>query len=92
MESDRIYKEVNEALDTAEAEKRAEEVTAHAEGQEPMDEFQKAQAVKKAKWDLLTKMFYDPEGALQFQKNQERERVRTNTSADRIGTPNTSAV
>lgn len=32
MESDRIYKEVNEALDTAEAEKRAEEATAHAEG------------------------------------------------------------
>lgn len=29
-----------------------------------MDEFQKAQAVKKAKWDYLTKMFYDPEGAV----------------------------
>ena len=28
-----------------------------------MDEFQKQQAIKKAKWDLLTKMFYDPEGA-----------------------------
>ena len=31
-----------------------------------MDEFQKSQAVKKAKWDFLTKMFYDPEGAVQY--------------------------
>lgn len=59
-----------------------------------MDEFQKSQAVKKAKWDFLTKMFYDPEGSIQFQKNLERERARTNTSgaADRTGTPNTSQV
>ena len=64
MEAERIYKETNEALDIAEAERRAEEATAQQEGQEPMDEFQKAQAVKKAKWDFLTKMFYDPDGAV----------------------------
>ena len=37
-------------------------------------------------------MFYDPEGAIQHQKNMDRERVRTNTSADRTGTPNTSQI
>ena len=64
MDAEKMYKETNEALDIAEAERRAEEQTAQAEGQEPMDEFQKAQAIKKAKWDYLTKMFYDPEGAV----------------------------
>ena len=58
-----------------------------------MDEFQKSQAIKKNKWDSLTKMFYDPDGAAQMQKNMDRERVRTNNSAaDRTGTPNTSAI
>ena len=59
-----------------------------------MDEFQKSQALKKAKWDFLTKMFYDPDGAVQHQKNMERERARTNASGggDRTGTPNTSAL
>lgn len=66
MQAEQIYREVNDALDTAEAEKRAEEATAHQDGQEPLDEFQKSQAVKKAKWDFLTKMFYDPEGAVQY--------------------------
>lgn len=37
-------------------------------------------------------MFYDPEGAAQHQKSQDRERVRTNTSQERTGTPNTSAL
>ena len=37
-------------------------------------------------------MFFDPEGAVSHQKIQDRERVRTNTSADRIGTPNQSAL
>ena len=66
MQAEQIYREVNDPLDTAEAEKRAEEATAHQDGQEPLDEFQKSQAVKKAKWDFLTKMFYDPEGAVQY--------------------------
>ena len=93
MEAEKLYKETNEALDIAEAEKRAEEATAQQEGQEPMDEFQKTQAVKKAKWDLLTKMFYDPEGASAHQKNMEREKARSGVSPDgRSGTPNTSVV
>ena len=65
MAGEATYRETNEALDIAEADKRADEATAQQEGQEPMDEFQKSQAVKKAKWDFLTKMFYDPEGAVQ---------------------------
>lgn len=32
MSAEQIYRETNEALDTAEAEKRAEEATAHQEG------------------------------------------------------------
>ena len=42
MEAEKNYKETNEAVDIAEAERRAEEQTAQAEGQEPMDEFQKS--------------------------------------------------
>ena len=30
-----------------------------------MDEVQRNLELKKHKWDLLTKMFYDPEGAVQ---------------------------
>ena len=43
---------------------------------------------------MLTKQFYDPDGAVQHAKNQERERARTNASGerDRTGTPNTSAM
>lgn len=32
MQAEQIYREVNDALDTAEAEKRAEEATAHQDG------------------------------------------------------------
>ena len=45
-----------------------------------MEEFAKQQAVKKAKWTYLTKMFYDPEGAQQHERQQEREGRRTITS------------
>ena len=66
MEAERVYRETHDAMDQAEAEKRAEEAVAIQEGQEPMEEFQRAQALKKYKWDLSTKMFYDPEGAVQY--------------------------
>mmetsp|Transcript_19643 Transcript_19643/g.26566 ORF Transcript_19643/g.26566 Transcript_19643/m.26566 type:complete len:92 (+) Transcript_19643:1134-1409(+) len=90
MEAERIYKETHEPMDQSEADKRAEEAVALQEGQEPMEEFQRNQALKKHKWDLLTKMFYDPEGAVQHARTQERERARANASAggDRTGTPN----
>ena len=39
MHGEQVYREINDALDQAEAEKRAEEATAHQEGQEPLDEF-----------------------------------------------------
>ena len=91
MEAEKLYRENNEALDIAEAEKRAEEMVTQQEGQEPMDEAAKAQALKKFKWELFTKMFYDPEGAANHARDN-RERGRTNTSADRSGTPNNSAL
>ena len=76
MDAERIYKETNEPLDIAEADKRAEEAIALQEGGESMEEFARAQALKKYKWDLLTKMFYDPEGAVQHNRTLERERAR----------------
>lgn len=42
MASDQAYRETNEALDIAEAEKRSEEAVANKESVEPMDEFQKS--------------------------------------------------
>ena len=42
MEAERVYKENHDAMDQAEAEKRAEEAIAIQEGQEPMEEFQRA--------------------------------------------------
>lgn len=48
--------------------------------------------MKKAKWDCLTKMFYDPEGAAQHQRGVERDRARSGAGGDRTGTPNTSVV
>ena len=39
MTADQNYRETNEALDIAEAEKRAEEAVANKESVEPLDEF-----------------------------------------------------
>ena len=83
MASDQAYRETNEALDIAEAEKRAEEAVANKESVEPMDEFQKSQALRRCKWDYLTKMFYDPEGAIMHQRNIDRERARSNATGER---------
>ena len=63
MDAEKRYRETEAALDDAESERRAEEATQVPEGQDPMEEFAKQQAMKKAKWTYLTKMFYDPEGA-----------------------------
>ena len=45
-----------------------------------MEEFARGQALKKEKWDLLTKMFYDPEGAAQHARQMERDKVRAGAS------------
>lgn len=43
MEAERTYREVNEPMDQAEAEKKAEEAVALKESQtEPMEEFQRS--------------------------------------------------
>ena len=94
MASDQTYRETNEGLDNAEAEKRAEEAVANKESVEPMDEFQKSQFLKRCKWDYLTKMFYDPEGAIMHQRNIDRERARSNATGERerITTPADSRI
>jgi len=54
MEAEKLYKEVHEALDIAEAEKRAEEATTVEEGKEPLEEFARSQAMKVFKWNYFT--------------------------------------
>ena len=95
MEAERLYKDSHEPMDMAEAEKRAEEAVALQEGQEPLEDFARQQALKKHKWDLLTKMFYDPEGAAAHARNLDRSGISGGAKSrtgdeNRLGTPNTS--
>ena len=77
MDAEKLYKDVHEALDSAEADKRAEEATTVEEGKEPLEEFAKAQASKKFKFDYFTKMFWDPEGAASHLKEKARSALNT---------------
>ena len=72
MEAEKLFKEVHEALDTAEAERRAEEATTVEEGKEPLEEFAKQQMIKKCKFEYFTKMFWDPEGAAKLKEEKLR--------------------
>ena len=94
LDSDRIYKETNEALDVNELEKRAEEATIPEEGKDPLTEDERNQVIVKTKFEFMTKQFKDPEGLSAHLKQIERERARNNASqgADRAGTPNTSQI
>jgi len=86
-----MYKEVHEPMDIAESEKRGEEAIALQESQEPLEENARAQALKKHKWDLLTRMFYDPEGAASYAHKHEQEKRQEAKGGDnRLNTPNTS--
>lgn len=89
MEAEKLFKEVHEALDIAEADKRAEFATNDEEGKEPLDEFAKAQMIKKLKFDYFTKMFWDPEGAARLKEEKMRSAVTT-SGAKSDTTPNTS--
>ena len=62
LESDRVYKETYEAQDQAEIEQRAEQAASPKEGEEILTDDQKNTVIKKAKFEVLTKCFYDPEG------------------------------
>lgn len=93
MDAERMYKEVHEPMDIAEADKRAEEAVSLQEGNEPLEEFARTQALKKHKWDLLTKMFYDPDGAVAHKRNEDNKKDGGKSRVvveERLGTPNTS--
>ena len=85
MEAEKLFKEVHEALDIAEADKRADDATTFDEGKEPLEEFAKAAAIKKFKWEYFTKMFWDPVGLEKHKINNERKALSNSHS-----TPNTS--
>ena len=89
MDAEKLFKEVHEALDIAEADKRAEEATNVEEGKEPLEEFAKAQMIKKLKFEYFTKMFWDPEGASKSKEEKMRSAVTT-SDAKSATTPNTS--
>ena len=90
MEAEKLFKEVHEALDLAEAEKRAEDATNVEEGKEPLDEFAKNQMIKKLKFEYFTKMFWDPEGASKLKEEKMRSNVTTSDANKSATTPNAS--
>lgn len=93
MDAEKLYKDVHEALDIAEAERRADDATNVEEGKEPLEEFAKAQMIKKCKFSYFTKMFWDPEGAAKNKEQTNRSAVTTsdnNKDTSKAATPNTS--
>ena len=91
MDAEKLFKEVHEALDIAEADKRAEDATNVEEGKEPLEEFAKVQMIKKLKFEYFTKMFWDPEGAAKSKEEKMRSAVTT-SDAKSATTPNTSQI
>jgi len=76
LESDKHYREVNEPLDQAELDNRAEVLIAPAEGADPIVEELKSIELRKTKFVIQTKTFYDPEGAVSHQRKLDREALR----------------
>lgn len=76
MESDKIYKETHEALDATEIETRAEAAAAPKEGDEPITEDTKIGLIKKAKFEVMTQCFYDPEGTVIHQRQLDRDQLK----------------
>lgn len=64
LDADKNYKETFEIQDAAELEARTEAAAAPKEGEDPITEDAKASRIKKAKFEVLTKGFYDPEGTV----------------------------
>lgn len=77
MEEDRNYKESYENLDQQALTVIEEEATKVPEGSEPMTEEVKNSTMKKARFNALTKTFYDPEGAVAHQREHERDKLRS---------------
>jgi hypothetical protein len=90
MDFDKNYKELHEALDQTELESKIEAAVAPREGDEPLNDDARQTALKKAKFNLITRTFFAPEEAALHQKQVEREKMRASQGADRVGTPNTS--
>ena len=90
IEHDRHYKEAHEQLDVAEMELKAEANNQPKEG-EVHTEDSKAFGLKKARFQVLTKCFYDPEGAIAHQKQLERDKARSNAEIGRAQTPEENA-
>lgn len=77
MDDDRQYKESYDTLDQQTLTNIEEEATKVPEGQEPMTEEAKANASKKARFNAMTKSFYDPEGAVAHQRELERDKLKS---------------
>lgn len=90
IEADKHYKEHNEPHDYQELENRAELAVTPPEGSDPVPEEAKFLALKKARFQILTKSFFDPDGAVAHQRKLDREAMRNSSSQDRSGTPNTT--
>ena len=76
-EFDKNYTDHFRALDDAEMEKQIEEAltnvqnTKTAEGEDEMTDAEKDAVSKQAKFNILKKGFYDPEGASEFKAKNE---------------------
>jgi hypothetical protein len=83
---DKHYKEVNEIEDTKEMDERIEKAIKPKEGSDPLTEDARLSAVKRAKFNIFTKSFHDPEGSAAHQKQVERDKLRAAAEA-RSSTP-----
>jgi len=76
MELDTTYKTNHEELDNAELATKAEQGIQAEEGEEPLTEEQKTQALKKQRFHLITKTFYDPAGAAKHKRIVDKDKQR----------------
>jgi hypothetical protein len=89
IELDKVYKELHEPQDQAEMELRAESNNQPKEGEPHTDE-QRVFGLKKARFDIMTKCFCDPEGILAHNKQLERDKARAQAESSRVQTPEDS--
>jgi hypothetical protein len=76
IEHDKHYKEGHEQLDVAEMDIKAEAANQPKEG-EVHNEDIRLFGLKKARFDVLTKCFCDPEGKVTHTKQLERDKARS---------------
>jgi len=76
MDLDQTYKANHEALDNTELDAKCEAGIQAEEGEEPLTEDQKIMALKKQRFALLTKTFYDPAGAAKHKRIVDKDKQR----------------